>query len=58
VAKNPRKLSPERRDRIVAAVRRGAHREQAAAAACIAPSTLFQWLSDGEAEHAPPVLRV
>jgi hypothetical protein len=26
----------------------------AAPTACIAPSTLFQWLSDGEAEDAPP----
>jgi hypothetical protein len=49
----PDKLTSAVHDRIVAAVRAGAHREQAAQAAGVARSTLQAWLARGEASDAP-----
>jgi transposase len=49
----PDKLTAARQERVVAAVRAGAHREQAAQAAGVSRSTLQAWLQRGEAADAP-----
>jgi hypothetical protein len=53
----PLKLTAARRQRIVAAARLGAHREQAALAASISRATLQAWLAKGETEGAPDRFR-
>jgi hypothetical protein len=48
----PTKLTPSCQDRIIQALRAGNHREPAARAAGIAPSTFYAWLERGAAD--PP----
>jgi hypothetical protein len=46
----PTKLTAELQDRLIRAIRAGAHSEPAARAAGIAPSTYYRWMARGQVE--------
>lgn len=53
----PSKLTPQVRDTLIAAVKAGAYREDAAAAAGIHAATFYRWMQRGQEADAPAVYR-
>jgi AcrR family transcriptional regulator len=50
----PTKLTAARREKLLAAIRAGCHREQAARVAGVAPATFYRWVARGEREGRGP----